>query len=245
MKYASSTDIGLVRKLNEDYHMNYITDDFSLLVVCDGMGGHKAGEVASKKAVETVINYVKENENDKDYENTLIKAITLANEEVYKDSENNSEHRNMGTTIVACLVYDDNAIVANVGDSRLYLYRDRELKQITVDHSLVNDLLSSGTITEEEALDFAQKNVITRSLGIQDTVDIDIFNIKLIKDDLILMCTDGLTSQLENEDIVDIIKKETDLDKITQNLIDEANDIEGIDNITITLYLYEGENYDR
>ena len=151
----------------------------------------------------------------------------------------------MGTTIVACLVYDDNAIVANVGDSRLYLYRDGELKQITVDHSLVNDLLSSGTITEEEALDFAQKNVITRSLGIQDTVDIDIFNIKLIKDDLILMCTDGLTSQLENEDIVDIIKKETDLDKITQNLIDEANDIEGIDNITITLYLYEGENYDR
>ncbi len=127
----------------------------------------------------------------------------------------------------------------------MYLYRDRELKQITVDHSLVNDLLSSGTITEEEALDFAQKNVITRSLGIQDTVDIDIFNIKLIKDDLILMCTDGLTSQLENEDIVDIIKKETDLDKITQNLIDEANDIEGIDNITITLYLYEGENYDR
>ena len=247
MKYASSTDIGFVRKLNEDYHMNYIADDFSLLVVCDGMGGHKAGEVASKKAVETVINYVKENENEneKDYENTLIKAITLANEEVYKDSENNSEHRNMGTTIVACLVYDDNAIVANVGDSRLYLYRDGELKQITVDHSLVNDLLSSGTITEEEALDFAQKNVITRSLGIQDTVDIDIFNIKLIKDDLILMCTDGLTSQLENEDIVDIIKKETDLDKITQNLIDEANDIEGIDNITITLYLYEGENYDR
>ena len=109
----------------------------------------------------------------------------------------------------------------------------------------MNDLLSSGTITEEEALDFAQKNVITRSLGIQDTVDIDIFNIRLIKDDLILMCTDGLTSQLENEDIVDIIKKETDLDKITQNLIDEANDIEGIDNITITLYLYEGENYDR
>ncbi|MDU2898728.1 MAG: protein phosphatase 2C domain-containing protein, partial [Finegoldia magna] len=101
MKYASSTDIGLVRKLNEDYHMNYIEDDFSLLVVCDGMGGHKAGEVASKKAVETVINYVKENKNEKDYENTLIKAITLANEEVYKDSENNSEHRNMGTTIVA------------------------------------------------------------------------------------------------------------------------------------------------
>ena len=245
MKYASNTDIGLVRKLNEDYHMNYITDDFSLLVVCDGMGGHKAGEVASKKAVETVINYVKENENNKDYKNTLIKAITLANEEVYKDSENNSEHRNMGTTIVACLVYDDNAIVANVGDSRLYLYRNEELEQITVDHSLVNDLLASGTITEEEAIDFSQKNVITRSLGIQDTVNVDIFEIKLIKDDLILMCTDGLTSQLEKEEIIEIIKEESNLFDIIKKLINEANDFEGIDNVTITLYLYEGENYDR
>ena len=125
------------------------------------------------------------------------------------------------------------------------MYRDEELKQITVDHSLVNDLLSSGTITEEEAVDFAQKNVITRSLGIQDNVDVDIFNIKLVNGDLILMCTDGLTSQLENEDIVDIIKEESDLDHIIKNLIDEANDIEGIDNVTITLYLFEGENYDR
>ncbi len=245
MKYASNTDIGLVRKLNEDYHMNYITDDFSLLVVCDGMGGHKAGEVASKKAVETVINYVKENENNKDYKSTLIKAITLANEEVYKDSENNSEHRNMGTTIVACLVYDDNAIVANVGDSRLYLYRNEELEQITVDHSLLNDLLASGTITEEEAIDFSQKNVITRSLGIQDNVNVDIFEIKLIKDDLILMCTDGLTSQLEKEEIIEIIKEESNLFDIIKKLINEANDFEGIDNVTITLYLYEGENYDR
>ena len=121
----------------------------------------------------------------------------------------------------------------------------RNIKQITVDHSLVNDLLSSGTITEEEAVDFAQKNVITRSLGIQDNVDVDIFNIKLVNGDLILMCTDGLTSQLENEDIVDIIKEESDLDQIIKNLIDEANDIEGIDNVTITLYLFEGENYDR
>ncbi|MDU1831728.1 MAG: Stp1/IreP family PP2C-type Ser/Thr phosphatase [Finegoldia sp.] len=245
MKYASNTDIGLVRKLNEDYHMNYITDDFSLLVVCDGMGGHKAGEVASKKAVETVINYVKENENEKDYKKMLIKAITLANEEVYKDSENNTEHRNMGTTIVACLIHGENAIVANVGDSRLYLYRNEELEQITVDHSLVNDLLSSGTITEEEAIDFSQKNVITRSLGIQDTVDVDIFDIKLIKDDLILMCTDGLTSQLEKEEIIEIIKEESNLDDIIKKLINEANDFEGIDNVTITLYLYEGENYDR
>ena len=245
MKYASNTDIGLVRKLNEDYHMNYITDDFSLLVVCDGMGGHKAGEVASKKAVETVINYVKENENEKDYKKMLIKAITLANEEVYKDSENNTEHRNMGTTIVACLIHGENAIVANVGDSRLYLYRNEELEQITVDHSLVNDLLSSGTITEEEAIDFSQKNVITRSLGIQDTVDVDIFDIKLIKDDLILMCTDALTSQLEKEEIIEIIKEESNLDDIIKKLINEANDFEGIDNVTITLYLYEGENYDR
>lgn len=245
MKYASNTDIGLVRKLNEDYHMNYITDDFSLLVVCDGMGGHKAGEVASKKAVETVINYVKENENEKDYKKMLIKAITLANEEVYKDSENNTEHRNMGTTIVACLIHGENAIVANMGDSRLYLYRNEELEQITVDHSLVNDLLSSGTITEEEAIDFSQKNVITRSLGIQDTVDVDIFDIKLIKDDLILMCTDGLTSQLEKEEIIEIIKEESNLDDIIKKLINEANDFEGIDNVTITLYLYEGENYDR
>ncbi|MDU1878772.1 MAG: serine/threonine-protein phosphatase, partial [Finegoldia magna] len=94
-------------------------------------------------------------------------------------------------------------------------------------------------------IDFSQKNVITRSLGIQDTVDVDIFDIKLIKDDLILMCTDGLTSQLEKEEIIEIIKEESNLDDIIKKLINEANDFEGIDNVTITLYLYEGENYDR
>ncbi|WP_297812803.1 Stp1/IreP family PP2C-type Ser/Thr phosphatase [uncultured Finegoldia sp.] len=245
MKYASKTDIGIVRKLNEDYHMNYIADDYSLLVICDGMGGHKAGEVASKKAVETVVNYVKENDEDKDYEKNLVKGIKLANAEVYNDSINNIEHRNMGTTIVACLIYLDNAIVANVGDSRLYLYRNNLLKQVTIDHSLVNDLLASGTITEDEAIDFSQKNVITRSLGIQDSVDVDIFNLKLKKNDIILMCSDGLTSQLDEDEIVEIIEENSDINDIPDKLIEKANNIDGIDNITITLYLYEGENYDR
>ncbi len=245
MRYVSKTDIGKIRKLNEDYHMNYISDKFSLLVICDGMGGHKAGEVASKKAVDTVIEYVKNHENDENYEDILVKSIELANKEVYNDSINNVEHSNMGTTIVACLIYDDNAIVANVGDSRLYLYRNGDLNQITVDHSLVNDLLASGTITEQEAIDFEQKNVITRSLGIQDNVKVDTFNLKLENEDIILMCTDGLTSQLEDYEISDTLKEGKELEGVLESLIDQANDFDGIDNITITLYLYEREDYDR
>lgn len=244
MEYVSLTDIGKRRDLNEDSYSKLETDKFILFVVCDGMGGHQAGEVASSEAVKSLIDFAKDNKDCENLEDLLKDGVARANERVYEKSLDDKSYNNMGTTLVSCIIQKDSITIANVGDSRLYLYRKGDLKQVTVDHSLVNDLLTSGTISEEEAKDFKQKNVITRSLGIEEDIEVDIYKMKLEAKDIILLCTDGLSSQLDDEEIKEILAEDISLEERAKNFIEKANDNGGIDNVTITLYEHESENSD-
>lgn len=240
MKYYSITDIGQHRKINEDSYDNYIRDNKSLLVVADGMGGHKAGEIASSITVKSIIDFFKENEDSYGNPLNLIEdSIHCANEEVYRESVDNSDYNNMGTTIVLAYIVDNDLFISNVGDSRAYLKNKYGFKQISRDHSLVNDLLLNGTITEEEAELYTQKNIITRAMGIEEFVEADSIVMSLENDDLILLCTDGLTGELTDEEIEDILNEDISLQDKCKKLIEESNEMGGNDNITITLYQHE------
>ncbi|NMB10492.1 MAG: Stp1/IreP family PP2C-type Ser/Thr phosphatase [Tissierellia bacterium] len=237
MKVYSITDIGQHRKINEDSYDNYLRENQYLLVVADGMGGHKAGEIASSITVKSIIEYFKENEED--YENPLDlinDAIYYANEKVYRESIDNSDYNNMGTTIVLAYILNDELFIANVGDSRAYLKNEYGFKQVSRDHSLVNDLLLNGTITEEEAELYTQRNIITRAMGIEENVEADSIVISLSNNDTVLLCTDGLTSELSDEEIEEVLTEDISLEDKCKKLVDLSNERGGKDNITITLY---------
>lgn len=233
----SSTDVGLQRKLNEDYYDDYVNDNLTLMVVADGMGGHNAGEVASELAVKSFVHYFKENINkEKSYLDILKECVMYSNSIIYDESHNNEALLNMGTTIVVGLVVDNTLYVLNVGDSRAYLLNKYGFKQVSKDHSLVNDLLSNGTITEEEAENYVQKNVITKSLGSEKTVEPSMIALELEEDDMVLLCTDGLNTMIKNEEIEKVLRKDiSNKDKVNE-LIDISLERGGYDNITITLF---------
>ncbi|WP_300409766.1 Stp1/IreP family PP2C-type Ser/Thr phosphatase [Lagierella sp.] len=242
MSYFSATDIGLQRKLNEDYYDNYIDSDIALLVVADGMGGHNAGEIASELAVKSFIYYFKENfENCKDITSFLTDCVNYSNGIIFEESNNNEELSNMGTTIVSALIYEDYLYILNVGDSRAYLKNSFGFKQVSRDHSLVNDLLLSGTITEEEAKNYGRKNVITKSLGAEERVKPDITSLEIHEGDIVLLCTDGLNSLVADDEIEEIISKDLSLEERVFELIDLSLERGGHDNITISLYKHKGE----
>ncbi|MDO5754712.1 MAG: Stp1/IreP family PP2C-type Ser/Thr phosphatase [Tissierellia bacterium] len=242
MKYESLSDTGILRKLNEDSYDHYENKDFLLLVVADGMGGHKAGEIASSLAVKEFIRYFKEEDVDLNQPFEEIKrAISSSNEKVYEKSLENEEMSNMGTTIVGALIKDDTVFVVNVGDSRCYILNKYGFKQISRDHSLVNDLLISGMITEEEAEEFSQKNVITRSIGVAEEVEAEMIALDLSSGDYLLLCSDGLNNQVDEEDIVEVLEEDTDLKEKCYELIEMANDYGGIDNTTVTIYRHGGD----
>lgn len=242
MEIYSSTDIGLLRKTNEDYYDNYITDDLVLMVVADGMGGHNAGEIASELAVKSFVYHFKENLNDEtNYIDLLISSLNYSNSIIYDESHNNEDLLNMGTTIVAALVKDNSLYVLNVGDSRAYFYNEYGFRQLSKDHSLVNDLVSNGTITEEEAKTYLQRNVITRSIGADETVEPNIIAIDIEEKDMVLLCTDGLNTMVEDHEIEEILKKEMSLKDKVNELIDFSLNRGGKDNITISLLEKVGE----
>lgn len=238
MKYFSISDIGKVRKNNEDNYINYINDVFSLFIVADGIGGHNAGEIASKMAVDIVSDYIINNFDINKIFEIINESIKYANREIYLKSTSDLENNGMGTTIVLCLVYNKEMYFANVGDSRIYLYRKNIFKQITKDHSYVQELLDSGAITEEESK-FYPRNQITSALGTSLTYKIDIDKIKLKNNDYIMLNTDGLTDLIEDEDIHNVIKNEYEVDETVEILKYMANSTGGYDNITITLIKFE------
>ncbi|WP_099203062.1 Stp1/IreP family PP2C-type Ser/Thr phosphatase [Miniphocaeibacter massiliensis] len=243
MQIYSSTDIGLQRKLNEDYYDNYVTDDFALMVVADGMGGHNAGEIASELAVKSFIYFFKENLDKFDnYQDLIKECISYSNGIIYDESHNNEDLLNMGTTIVVALVKGNSLYIANVGDSRAYFLNEYGFRQLSKDHSLVNDLLLSGTITEEEARNYVQKNVITKSLGAEEKVEPEMLAIDIEKNDMVLLCTDGLNGMLEDFEIQEILKKDLTLEEKVNELIDLSLDRGGFDNITISLLEIEEES---
>ena len=232
MKYAYCTDVGKKRDNNED--ALYICSDKEFYIVADGMGGHNAGEIASKKVTEIVSSNLKE-KLEKLNQADIISAIEKANKSIFELSEKDDTLKGMGTTIVALTADCDRFIIAHVGDSRAYLISNNEIKKLTMDHSWVQELINTGALTPSEAKDHPHKNVITRAIGISREVKIDIQQSIWNKNDKILLCTDGLTSHVEDSDILNIISQNSDIWVCTQSLIDLANERGGSDNITVVL----------
>ncbi|HSQ89662.1 Stp1/IreP family PP2C-type Ser/Thr phosphatase [Romboutsia sp.] len=245
MIYSCASDIGKVRKNNEDYCKGEIIDtDFGsigIFALADGMGGHKKGEVASKLAVENIICFLKENllqsSNIKiDYVDDIIKqAYNDVNSIIYEKSINDSECEGMGTTLTTAILYKENLYVANVGDSRCYLLSKNKFSRLTIDHSVVEELVRANVITEEEAKKHPRRNHITRAMGTDEIVIVDIFKHKIDRGDRILLASDGLTGFVEDSIIKEIITEDEPIIELTQELINIANDIAGKDNISVIL----------
>lgn len=236
LKTFSITDIGKRRKLNQDYVFtceNPVGNLPNLFIVADGMGGHNAGDYASKCTVETMveeIGHFQETEPVK----ILKKAIETANEHIREKSLEEESLSGMGTTVVAATCSGSMLQVANVGDSRLYIINET-ITQITRDHSLVEEMVRMGGIDRESARNHPDKNIITRAIGAQDTVEIDFFSVELRRGDTVLMCSDGLTNMLEDEEIRMILEGQRDAAGKAENLIKAANDNGGRDNIAVII----------
>lgn len=237
MRVFSATDIGQKRKMNQDYIFASdapVGNLPNLFVVADGMGGHNAGDYASSHAVLTMVDEVRRDEGI-NVVRVLRHAIESANTRIVEDARSDESLFGMGTTLVAAAVVGEFAYVANVGDSRLYLINDG-IRQVTRDHSLVEEMIRMGEIRPEEARTHPDKNIITRAIGAEDTVDIDFFEVELKQGDTLLMCSDGLSNMVEDERIGELVRASGgDLAQKGEALVREANQNGGKDNIAIIL----------
>ncbi len=236
MKTYSITDIGRKRSANQDFV--YASDQpvghlSNMLIVADGMGGHNAGDLASRYTVESMVDYIERAKEHRPIP-LLSEAIHHANELVMEKAKTDKTLEGMGTTVVAATLQEDYLYVANVGDSRLYLIDD-EIEQITRDHSLVEEMIRVGELQRKDAKSHPDRNIITRAIGVRVPVKIDFFDVKLEKGDKILLCSDGLTNMVEDEDILRIVKRSGSLKEAAQRLITEANKNGGKDNISVVL----------
>lgn len=239
MKVAMKTDLGKSRDINEDNCIHCSLGRWELLVVADGMGGHNAGEVASIIAVNSIRDYIREKVNEdtkiEELECIVKDAILKANGDIYKKSLDDSRYAGMGTTATVAMVSEGISIIGHVGDSRAYLLKDNKLIKITDDHSLVAELLKNGTITEVEAKNHPQKNIITRALGTDEKLEVDIKTIEFNSGNIMVLCTDGLTNMVCDEEIESVLVNTEDTEKAVQELVDLANEKGGHDNITVIL----------
>lgn len=236
MKACALTDVGVTRSINQDF-VYYSTSPVgnlpNLFILADGMGGHRAGDMASRCTVETMVQLISE-ASSKDPINILDQAIRAVNEKIIDISKGSEAYNGMGTTLVVACVIDSVLHVANVGDSRLYLL-DANLQQVTRDHSYVEDLISEGAIDRSEARTHEKKNIITRAIGGEDTVLPDFFPIDVKLGNRILMCSDGLTNMVEDSVIERILKNTQDIEEATNILVNMANENGGRDNISVIL----------
>jgi serine/threonine protein phosphatase PrpC len=250
ISYKAISDVGRKRTANED---TYTADgDLNLFIVADGMGGHAAGEVASKVAVDSIQDFIRYTSNDKEitwpYEfdeslsmagNRLKSAIQLAHAKVLEVTTQKKEFQGMATTVVSLMVEDAKAQVAHVGDSRAYLIRGDSLIQLTSDHSWVNEQLRTGAITSQQARNHPYRNIVTRALGGPNPVDVDVSEEPMEDGDIVLLCSDGLNTMLSDDQILQTIRNnKDDLDKACQELITLANQNGGEDNVTAILVKY-------
>lgn len=244
------TDVGRRRKLNED---NFLVDpQVNLFAVCDGMGGHNAGEVASKIAIETLHSFIQKSLEETDitwpygYEqelsadgNRLKTALKLANRKVFSAADNREEYSGMGTTAVAALVNGDVMTVGSAGDSRCYLLRGGQLQQLTRDDSWVSAAWAEGILNAEEIERHPLKNVITKAVGAKDTIEIEVGEHKLQNGDLALICSDGLHAMISDEEILRVLSAHSaSLQEAAAKLIEAANEAGGKDNISVVLIRY-------
>ena len=238
MKFYAITDIGRKRELNEDYIYTSgqpIGALPNLFIVADGMGGHKAGDYASMHTVDRFVEVIRELGEEHGVQDAINEAVTAANAYIYQRSRENSNLSGMGTTLVLASCIGNEAIVANIGDSRLYLVNDDAMTQITRDHSLVEEMVTLGGIDREMARNHPDKNIITRAVGVKEKVAADFFEVDLTKGDKLLLCSDGLTNMLSDEEIYQIIQNNKELEQAAKALVDAANENGGRDNIAVVL----------
>lgn len=228
-----SSDKGMVRSINEDYADYLENDKYKIYVVADGMGGHNAGEVASKLAVDSIIKYVQDGDID---DTSLEKAILYANKQIFDMSIKEESCGGMGTTVTVCLIYDNKIRVANVGDSCCFGIKDKTITKITRDHSLVQELIDSGSLTEEEGINHPKKNVITRALGTKENVAVDIFELDRNEYKIFLLCSDGLTNEISKTKALSVILESESFQEASDELIYLAKEQGGRDNITVLLF---------
>ena len=239
MNVYSKTDIGLMRSSNQDYcKTGELPDGCIWAVVCDGMGGANGGSTASRIAAETIAEQLKELYNIEKYHDDMEKliktAIAIANQRVYDMSLKVYSLSGMGTTVVAAVVKEEVVHIVHAGDSRAYLYENGSLTQITKDHSMVQELVDIGQITPEEARNHPNKNIITRALGTRENLKTDYNGVKFDKDSVLLICTDGLSNYLTDEDIAEFINKSRG-DELVGRLVEQAKMMGGSDNITVAV----------
>lgn len=231
------TDIGMVRSINQDsiYFSDKPVGNLpNLYIVADGMGGHKAGDYASAHAVSWFVDYAK----DCSYENpiTIMKTgIAKVNDMLLQMSNEHSELKGMGTTFVAAVMIDDKMYVANIGDSRLYVIGQEDTRQITLDHSLVEELIRTGQLDRRKVRFHPEKNIITRALGTGKEAVPDFFEVELQPGEKVLLCSDGLTNMVEDDEIGSIVMRQQFVDRICEQLIDRANYYGGKDNIGVVV----------
>ncbi len=236
MRAFAKTDVGKARDMNQDYY--YISgpeDPLKIYILADGMGGYNGGEIASKLATTTALSYIQSNfENTPKEREDILKlvksAMEYANMVVYEKSKEQKDLDGMGTTLEVCLIYNNKLYLGHVGDSRIYRLRGEFFRKLTHDHSYVQKLVKDGTITQEEADHHPKKNMLMKALGCTAFVEPDVTVKGFIKDDIILICSDGLTNMVEEQEIYNILKKEGTL--AAEKLVEKANENGGYDNIT-------------
>ena len=245
-EFYGKSDVGKVRQNNEDHF--HIEEKLGLLIVADGMGGHNSGEVASKIAVEVTEDSMRKfiqdgqkvilgkvNPKFSEQANQLASSVRLANQCIFETAKSKPQHQGMGTTIDCFLIQKNKFCVAHVGDSRVYLVREGKLYQVTEDHSLVSDQLRKGLITKEEAGKSHMKNILTRALGVDEGVEVDIYEMDCYAGDLLISCTDGLDKMVTDEQILKTVQEMKTPKMIGEHLIDLANAAGGVDNTTVVV----------
>jgi serine/threonine protein phosphatase PrpC len=230
---VAKSEVGKQKSTNEDTVLTEQIGNKHLLVVADGMGGHAAGDVASECAAETLRDTVSNGIDKKEEEELLSSAVQDAHNHIQEQAADVPARSNMGTTVVAALVDGDNTVIINVGDSRAYDV-GATIEQITVDQSLVQELVEQGDLTQEEAADHPQRNVLSQAVGTSDELEPDIYHHTL--DGVLLLCSDGLTDEVPSKRIKDIVSESETLERRATELVDVANQIDGSDNVSIVLY---------
>lgn len=239
MKISAKTDVGMHRMSNQDFYaIGEFPEGGAWAVVCDGMGGHAGGNVASVMAVERISERIKNNYHRRmrnfSIKNMLESAIVSASVDIFDRASKEKSLSGMGTTVVAAVCTDGECVIASVGDSRCYLIKNSGITQITKDHSLVQELVDSGAITPEEAKVHPMKNIITRSIGLKDDVFVDFFDVSIEKGDMLLLCTDGLTNHVSDDEILECTS-DGEIFNYADRLVKLANENGGSDNITAVI----------
>jgi len=248
--YTAVTDVGCKRKGNEDSY--FVNPEQRLFVVADGMGGHAAGEVASQVAVQSINEFVAMTGGDEEITwpfgvdesmsltgNRLKTAVRYANNKVLDRMKESAEYEGMATTVVAALVENSTANLAHVGDSRAYLFREKQLSQLTSDHSWVNEQIQSGLISADQARTHPLRNVVTRALGGRPDLEVDMLVHEAREGDMLLLCSDGLTSMVPDDEIARVVQECDGVEEVAHRLVAEANARGGEDNITVVLLQFE------